>query len=388
MTRLAQPRLGLISAIVALAASLLFVGLFSWPTFGGWVSVGLMCAIPTAIIVGAFARDEVIRQLRHRPQPVRGLVLLVGTAVVALVVAVVHGQTIGGGISPPVPMLAQAIITSVLVTFWLVIVWGGWPFSLIPNRLVGSVALLLGVYVVNALQFHLLFNYAFLRGAPVYRAALDPQGVVDAWDATVFGVTMLAVMFLLLHLDLWPLSRVPALSRQPSLGLAWTAVLVVVAAPVFWLGTRVAGLPDPVFLVRVPIPFIFGSVLMLNTFQGSLVSRLRPPVRGVVSAVAAAALGSMLAAAYSALMPVLTGSLASGPPSFDAELWLANALLAVTFPLLAIHADYFDLWPFAAPAPGPAAPAPAPAPQTREAAQVRDAGAAVLADALDQPEPG
>jgi hypothetical protein len=357
MPRLTQPLLGLASASLAIVASLSFVGLFSWATFGGWVSVGLMCAIPAAIVVGAFARDEVVRRLQHLPQPARGLALLVGTAVVALVVAVVHGRTVGGGISPPVPMLAQEIITSVLVTFWLVIVWGGWPFSLIPNRLAGALALLVCVYVVNALQFHVLFNYAFLRGAPVYRAALDPHGLVDAWDATVFGVTMLAVMFLLLHLDLWPLSRFPALTHQPWLGLAWTAVLAAIAAPVFWLGTRTVGLPDPVFLVRVPIPFIFGSVLLLNTFQGSLFTLLRPPVRGIASAAAAAMLGSALAAVYRALMPWVTGTLTSGAPSFDAELWLANALLAVTFPLLAIHADYFDLWPFSAPA--------ASAPRTR-----------------------
>jgi hypothetical protein len=346
---------------VVIAASLVFVGLFSWPTFGGWVSVGLMCAIPTAVVVGVFARDEVVRRLARLPQPVRGLALLAGTAVVALVVTVVHALTVGGGISPPVPMLAQAIITSVLVTFWLVIVWAGWPFSLIPNRLVGGVALLVGVYVVNALQFHVLFDYSFLRGAPVYRAALDPLGLVNAWDATVFGVTMLAVMFLMLHLDLWPLSRVPALSRQPWLGLTWTAVLAAVAAPVFWFGTRTAGLPDPVFLVRVPIPFVFGSVLLLNTFHGSLVARLRPPLRGIVSAVAAAVLGSVLAAVYGALMPWVTGPLSSGAPGFDAELWLANALLAVTFPLLAIHADYFDLWPFSVPV--------APPPQSRGAAE-------------------
>ena len=35
--------------------------------------------------------------------------------------------------------------------------------------------------------------------------------------------------------------------------------------------------------------------------------------------------------------------------TFDAELWLANALLAVTFPFLAFYGDYFQLWPFAKP---------------------------------------
>jgi hypothetical protein len=269
-----------------------------------------------------------------------------GTVAIAVMVAVVHAATLGGGISPPVPMLAQAIITSVLITFWLVIVWGGWPFTLIRNRTAAAVVLLISAYIVNAVQFHVFFDYGFLRGSPIYRAGLDPQGLFNAWDATVFGVTALAVMFVLLHLDLWPLTRLPALRAQPLLGLAWTAVLLVVGGLVFLLGTRVAGLPAPVFLVRVPIPFIFGSVLLLNTFQGSLLARLRQPVKGLVAVLTAAVLGSVLAAGYLLLMPTVTGNLRSGAPQFDAELWLANALLAVTFPLLAIHLDYFALWPF------------------------------------------
>jgi hypothetical protein len=33
--------------------------------------------------------------------------------------------------------------------------------------------------------------------------------------------------------------------------------------------------------------------------------------------------------------------------TFAAEVWLANSLLAMTFPLLAIYGDFFQLWPFA-----------------------------------------
>ena len=59
--------------------------------------------------------------------------------------------------------------------------------------------------------------------------------------------------------------------------------------------------------------------------------------------------GTLLALLYRAVMPMVTGDLPSGPATFDAELWLANALLAVTFPFLAFYGDYFQLWPFAKP---------------------------------------
>ncbi|HET6968800.1 MAG TPA: hypothetical protein VFI44_11000, partial [Ornithinibacter sp.] len=101
-----------------------------------------------------------------------------------------------------------------------------------------------------------------------------------------------------------------------------------------------------------PIPFIFGSVVLLTMLQGSLFRGLTQPAKGAVSAVAAAVVGTVLALLYRLVMPLVTGDLPAGPPTFDAELWLANALLAVTFPFLAFYGDFFQLWPFAkAPAP-------------------------------------
>jgi hypothetical protein len=45
------------------------------------------------------------------------------------------------------------------------------------------------------------------------------------------------------------------------------------------------------------------------------------------------------------VMPAVSGALPSGPPGYAAQLWLANALLAVTFPFLVIHAAFFHFWP-------------------------------------------
>ena len=353
LSRLRQPLLGVVATAVVIVASLVFVSLFSWPTFGGWVSFALMCATPVSIVIGAFWRGAVPAIIAERRQPVRGLLFLGLAAAVAAVVGAVHLATIGGGVTPPVPMVIQAIITSVVATFFLTIVWGGWPWSLVRNRLAGGLGLLATAYVVNAVLFQVLFDYAFASAAPFYKPSLDPGGLFNAWDVTVFAVTALAAMFLFLHLDLWPLTRFGAVMRQPALGTVWTLACVVVGGLVFWVGTRGFGMDAPVFLVRVPIPFIFGSVILLNMLQGSLFRGLRQPVKGLVSAAAAAAIGSLLALGYAALMPVVTGELASGAPGFDAELWLANALLAVTFPAMAWAGDFFGLWPLAAREPAP-----------------------------------
>jgi hypothetical protein len=64
-----------------------------------------------------------------------------------------------------------------------------------------------------------------------------------------------------------------------------------------------------------------------------------------VSTLAAAAIGSVLAMIFGLLAPVVTGALRPGPPSYDFEIWLASALLGVTFPFLIFHSEFFKLWP-------------------------------------------
>lgn len=363
MTALRQPWLGIAASTLIIVLSLAFIAPFSPGFFGGWLAFVLMCAIPFAIVVGAYWQGQEPAPLARLRQPLRGIAYLLVAAAVAAVVALVLWSTVGGRVGPPLPMVTMATILSVTVAFFLAIVWGGWPFSLIGNRLVSGIALLVGAYVVAIALFLVLMDFGFLRGAPVYRADLDPQGPFDAWGVIVVAVTALAFMFLTLHLDLWPLTRVPALMKQPMLGIVWTAATLVLGVLLYQVGTRGFGMTAPGFLVSVPIPFIFGSVIMLNMLQGSVFARLAQPVKGLASAAVAAVVGVLLAQLYRLLMPLVSGDLPAGAPAFEAELWLANALLAVTFPFLAFYGDFFQLWPLAGAA-QERSPQPEPAPQT------------------------
>lgn len=343
-----QPLLGVVATTIIVVLSLVVVWLLGVELFMGWASYALMGAIPFAVVVGAFWRGEEPRSLARLPQPLRGLAFLLVAAAVAAVVSVVHWLTRGGGVNPPTPLAVMTIITSVVTTFFMAIVLGGWPFTLIRNRLAGGIALLVSAYVVNAIIFQVFFNYTFASAAPWYSAALDPKGLFNAWDVVVFMVTSLAVMFAFLFLDLWPLTLTPALRKQPWLGVVWLLACLAIGGVLFWLGTAVAGLPAPTFMVRVPIPFIFGSILMLNMLGGSLLPKGAQPVKGLIGIVLAAVVGSVIALAYAALMPVLSAPLPAGPEGdFAAEVWLANAALAVTFPLLSFYGDFFGLWPLA-----------------------------------------
>lgn len=345
-----QPVLGIVATSVVIAISW-FVILLSGPElFMGWASYALMGAIPFAILVGAFWKGEQPAAIGRLAQPLKGVAYLGLAAVAAAVVSVVHWQLRGGGVNPPVPMAVMTIITSVVTMFFLAVAFGGWPFSLVRNKVLGGVLLLVSAYVVNAAVFEIFFDFGFAAGAPFYQPALDPGGLFNAWDVVVVMVTALAAMFLFICFDVWPITSVAALRAQPVLGAVWTAASFAIGLLVFWVGTSVVGMAAPTFMVTVPIPFLFGAIVVMQMLGGSLFGTVQGPAKGALNASLALVVGLALAALYRTVMPLLTGEMPAGPEGgFAAELWLANALLAVTFPLLAFFGDFFGLWPLSKP---------------------------------------
>jgi hypothetical protein len=280
------------------------------------------------------------------------------TLAVGVIVTAVTHATIGGRISPPTPMLAMCAIVSVVITFWAAIMWGGWPFTtLVKNPIAAGLTMLVACYLINYALFRLFFDYGFMQGAPVYVAAQDPHGLFPAWNALVFYLSCLSAMFLMLNFDLWPLTTVPGVMRQPVLGAVWTVAAIVLGGFVFYVGVIALGTDAVAFMVLVPVPFIFGSIVVLNMLQGSLFANYQQPMKGILNTVAVVVIGQVLSRMYGALAPTVTGPVAPGPPTYDFEIWLASALLSVTFPLLIFYAEYFKFWPLKAELPGaPARP--------------------------------
>src|SRR6185295_8735055 len=209
-------------------------------------------------------------------QPVKGVLLALITLVIGAVVAPAYLAAIGGNLTPPGPVPSHAIVVSVVVTFCAAIMFGGWPFkALFKNEIAAGLSMLVGVYVINLLLFRLFFDYGFMQGAPVYVPTLDPHGMFNALSALVFYVTSLSIMFLFLSFDLWPLTTIPGIMKQPILGIVWTAISIALGGALFWLGVNRMHMDVMVFMVTVPIPFIFGSIIVLNMLQNSLTGNLK-----------------------------------------------------------------------------------------------------------------
>jgi hypothetical protein len=304
-----------------------------------------MCLIPAQIAVAVLWQSKYPVFAAKQRQPLKGILLILVTVLVGAVVVPVLHRTVGGGLGPS-PMLVHCTVVSVVVMFWLAIIWGGWPFNqLIKYPVAAGLVTIAASYAVNFLLFRLLFSYEFMKDAPVYVASLDPQGLFNAWSVLVFYVTALSMMFLMLHFDLWPLTKSASLMAQPKLGLVWTASVLVLGGALFTLGTRLLQMDAVIFLTTVPIPFIFGTIVVLNMLQGSLFKNLTQPGKGLASSVTAAVIGSALALLYRSLAGIVTGPLTSGPPAYEAEIWIASALLSVTFPFLIFYAEFLGFWP-------------------------------------------
>ena len=343
---MAQPALGFVASAIVMAIALGFISLFDFPTFAGGVAFFNLCLIPFQVVAVVIwgANPPFVAKLS---QPAKGFVLLLVTLVVAAVISPLALMAVGEGINPPGPIPSHFAILVVPTTFYLSIIWGGWPFtSLIKDKVVAGVVLLLASYLITYAVFRVFFNYSFLQAAPVYLQSA-PQGLHNAVMALVFYVTALAVMFLVLCFDLWPFTTASGVMKQPVLGLLWTVVIFAGSAVAMQIGVVSMGMDPMVFFTRTTVPFIFGSIVVLNMLQNSLFAKMAQPLKGVMNAITAAVIGVALANLYGALAPMVTARLVSGSPGYDYEVWLANSLLSVTFPFLIFYAVYFAYWPLA-----------------------------------------
>jgi hypothetical protein len=354
-----QPLLGLVASALVIAVSLAYLALFDFGTFVGWVAFFMLCLIPAQVVTVVLAPNPPYAKALN--QPGRGLVLLLATVVAAVIAAPIALRMTGEGVTPPGPIPSHYAVIVVPTTFFLAIMFGGWPFTRMSrNGGVISASVLIAAYAITYGLFRVFFNYDFLQGAPVDLPSA-PSGMYNAVMALVFYVTALAGMFLMLHFDLWPFTRFPALMKQPVLGIVWLLVALAVGAIVMQVTTGSMD-KDPMWvLTRVTAPFIFGTIIVLNMMQNSLFAKMAQPLKGIANVIAATVLGVALGRLYGMFSDWNFNQLPMGQPGYEYEIWLVNALLSVTFPFLIFYAAYFNYWPLVS--------EPAPAPTKQQAAR-------------------
>ena len=344
MNALQSLRRGVIATAGAVFASLFFCLQVSPEWLTGWGTVILVAMVPVQIVISLVWQASYPQRLADLPQPLRGTAFTGLNVLVGAAVAYLAWRTVGGGMDLPTPFLIMYLIFSVAVMLVLVVPLQCWPFAPAIRHpgLMGG-ALLLAAYALAYALFRSLFDFGFLAEAPFYRPELDPQGLFMAWIPLVFSIAMLVPVLGLVLFDFWPVSalagKVSLLGKQPVFGLLALALIVAVAGGL-WAVFVGQGMDQVLFMVRICVTVNFGYFILLVMFDGVPSLKLPQPWRGLVLNGAAVGLAVAMLSLYESLAQ-RHFALASGGPTYPLELWLASAMLAVTFPLMVVIGSYF-----------------------------------------------
>jgi hypothetical protein len=339
-----QPILGVLGLAIAMAISLVIISLFNAAMFGGWVTYFVATCVPVEVVMALVLQTQYPAFLKDMKQPLKGISLLVITLIIAGIISLAVFYTAAQHVGPPTPMTLIYVIFAVLITFWFVVVWGIWPVTAITkSQFAIGLSVLLVTYLVGYLLFSVLFDFAFLKGAPVYVAALDPMGAFDANSILSFSVTTVTIVFVLIMFDFWPITAVPAFRTQPMMGIANTIFIFVVTGIVWCGGVYGLGFNPVKLQAYGSIGLLFGCLVPIVMFEGQLFAGLKQPLAGLGRLVVAALCGWLLPQFYLWIQPTVTPDLVAQTPNL--ENWLASALLAMTFPMMVVVAQYFHFWP-------------------------------------------
>lgn len=349
MNNAQQLRRGVLATVLVVAACLLLSAAVSPEFLMGWGTLALVAMVPTQIVISLVWQSAYPKALADLPQPWRGLAFLALNGAVGAVIGFVAWKTVGGGIAPPTPFVNMFLIFAVPVALMLLIPLQCWPLNLLfktPGAL--GVALVVTTYALAWLLFRLLFNFAFMSEAPFYAASLDPQGAFMAWLPLVASIAAVVPILGLVLLDFWPISalarRFPAIGWQPLFGLLACALIAGIAALLWRVFVGQGSMDIVLFMVRICVTVNFGCFILLVMFEGVPALKLAQPWRGIVLNLGAVLLAVLMLWLYETVA-AKNFALPSGGPGYPMELWLASAMLAVTFPAMVVFAGFFQFWP-------------------------------------------
>jgi hypothetical protein len=282
-------RRGLIASALLVTFALSVCLLIPPPLFLGWVAYLCVAPVPMMLVAGYLWRANPPAWLAALKQPFKGAILT-GLTLLSAGPAALFLYWVPAGGEGVTPTLVKASITCVVAAFWLIVAWRCWPLSLFikePTRL--GIAAWIGSFALGAAIFH--------PEALVF--LVTTSAVIAAW-AKCFGIRL-------------------------NVALTSLGVLAISAA---WM--KLFGMEG----VEWPVSLIFGLFLTINMTRYQLFADLPQPKRGFYLLVVSMVIGQVMYQLYGLLAP------GSGHPK---EIWIATALLSVTFPLIIVVANYFEL---------------------------------------------
>lgn len=348
--KLQQPLLGILGTVIVVTLALTICSRFPPAMLLSWVAVFIMCSIPAQLVLIAVWQGRYPGFMAELGQPAKGLAILAMMGIAAAVIMPGVLLVSGGSLATPSPFVSMFTVLSVCVSFWIMPLFQCWPVTAVTTHPVGlGLGALLLTYGGAVLVWHLGFDFSAMKEAPFYQATLDPHGAFGAWPALSFIVTASLVIIGLVMFDFWPLTRaaqaVPALGSQPGRTL-FAALLVLALTSAIYFGF-VDGLRMDVvdYQVRVPVSGLFGQLILLHMMQTAPFQSMAQPMKGLALTVLVVILAPLMYWLYSLAAVTLVGPMPAGAPGYVLDVWIATAMLSVTFPLFVTYGDAFGFWP-------------------------------------------
>lgn len=310
-----------------------------------WLALFFILCVPAQVAMGELLNAKSNNLLSSLSQPFKGVIITTICALLAGGYTLILFNTVGGGIHSPGPPLLSYSIVVVAMTFWYVIVWDCWPISItIHSAYWRCLSILILPFFIGYIAYYWLFDFSFLQGTPSYESSLDPKGLFTSWYVIAFLITTVAVLF---SLSLFEVKLFSVYSDRPFLrGIASSLFILTISSGVYFFAIFTIKLDPVVYLVNGPITYIFGMFIPLNLFKGRLFKYVEQPQKGIYLVVLSLLAGGSLNILYTLFFMYFFPSLVKINQSYVLELWMANAMLAFSFPILITLTDHFDFWPF------------------------------------------
>lgn len=330
----------LLNAIVVVGLSVAIIRSMSLEFFSEWAGYLTLCGIPALVMLTIFVHFPMAASGQPQPQPAKGLKLLGAVVLTGALLTPSILYLLQGGIGVPSVVTMMFTIFSVLTIMWCAIVFEGWPCRLLSgNNWLSGFATLALSYVIAYFIFPLLFNFSAFGPGPD-----AVQGLFPAWSALAFSMTTTAIIFGLLTLEQMPLGAFKRFG-QPVAGLLTGVFILALASLLMWVATVMGKVDTVTYMVAGPISFLFGVFMVNDLAGGAAFANSAPPARGILRVIASAAVGVLMYLAYKRIMAWIAPGVPAGAPMYTAEMWLANAMLSITFPIIMIYSHFFDGWP-------------------------------------------
>lgn len=341
---------GIAGTLLILTITTLIIVPFETTAFTTWVSLAFVAATPAQMILGLFWGSSKPEWINSLPIALKGLVLTTATIIAGAIATSGILAIVGGGHGMS-PMVIQYGIIAIVTMVWILLIWECWPISLITESpiTVGILAFFAN-YLVAFAMWSVFFDYGALAEiqSSLYFADIDPQGLFPMWDATTFFVTVAGVIIVNLLFDFWPLEKLCWGKGQPIRGLVGSVYILLVSYALRWFFVDIIGMEQVDYMIRVPVCMIFGTFLVSNMMQNALFPSLVQPLKGLALLLLAIIAALIVYQLYAFASSIHAGHpLPNGPAGgYQSELWIASAMLSITFPVLFIVSGFFDLWPF------------------------------------------